>query len=224
MFVNKVKKKTKNKSFLVIGLGRFGSSFSRHASLLGCEVVAVDEDEHKATALVDEVTEALSGNIHDEDFLRSLGVEDFDAVVVAIGYDIESSVLITTLVKDLGAKFVAAKASQELHEKILNRIGADWVIFPEKETGKKVALSLYSNIIDSMELSADFKFLELKVLNDWIGKKLSEIEFFTTKHLMLVAVKRGSEILLNKNDDFVFNEDDIVVICGHNKFLLEVIN
>ncbi len=224
MFVKKDKKKTKNKSFLVIGLGRFGSSFSRNASRLGCEVVAVDEDEHKAAMLVDEVTEALSGNIHDEDFLRSLGVEDFDAVVVAIGYDIESSVLITTLVKDLGAKFVVAKASQELHEKILNRIGADWVISPEKETGKKVALSLYSNIIDSMELSSDFKFLELKVLNDWIGKKLSEIEFFTTKHLMLVAVKRGSDILLNKNDDFVFNEDDIVVICGHNKFLLEVIN
>lgn len=221
MFINK--EKSKSKSFLVIGLGRFGSSFARNASQLGCEVVAVDDEEHKAAMLVDEVTESLSGDIHDEDFLRSLGIEDFDAVVVAIGYDIESSVLITTLAKELGAKFVVAKASQELHEKILKRIGADWVISPEKETGKKVALGLYSNIIDSMELSNDFKFIELKVLANWVGKKVSEIDFFMTEHSMLVAVKRDNKILLNKEEtNFTFQEEDIVVICGHNKFLLQV--
>lgn len=212
--------KHKKKSFLVIGLGRFGSNFARHAHQLGCEVIAIDEDSGKTSTIVDDVTEAFSGNIHDEDFLKSLGIPDFDAVVVAIGQDVESSILIAASVRNLGAKYVVARASHDLHEKILKKIGSDWVVTAEKEMGKKLALSMSSNIIDSFDLSEDFKFVELKVLEDWIGKKVSEIDFFMKKNLILVALKRKEEIILNKSDDFSFENGDIVVICGNSKVLM----
>ena len=214
--------KHKKKSFLVIGLGRFGSNFARYASQLGCEVVAVDENHEKAAALVEEVGEAFSGNIHDEVFLKTLGIPDFDAVIVAIGQDVESSILIAATVKDLGAKYVISRASHDLHEKILKKIGSDWVITAEKEMGKKLALSLYSNVIDSFDLSENFKFVETRVIEDWIGKKVSEISFFAIKDLMLVATKRQESIILNKNDDFIFESGDIIVICGENKVLMKL--
>lgn len=212
--------KHKKKSFLVIGLGRFGSNFARYAHQLGCEVVAVDEDSEKSSALVEDVTEAISGNIHDENFLKSLGISHFDAVVVAIGQDVESSILITALARDLGAKYVVARASHDLHAKILEKIGSDWVVTAEKEMGKKLALSLSSNIIESFDLSADFKFVEIKVLDNWVGKKVSDIHLFMKKNLMLVAIKREEIIILNKDDDFIFEQGDIVVICGNSKVLM----
>ncbi len=218
-----VKKSLKKKSFLVIGLGRFGSSFAKNMMKMGCEVVAVDEDLEKVNKISEFVTEAMAGNIHDEDFLESLGLADFDAVVVAIGHDIESSVLITTLVKELGAKYVVSKAADDLHEKILQKIGADWVVTVEREMGQKVALSLYSNkVIDSLELTPDFRFVELVVLEDWLGKKVTEVLVFKKHDLMLVAVKRGKEIITKPSADLIFQKEDLVVVCGQTAKIMQL--
>ncbi len=218
-----VKKSLKKKSFLVIGLGRFGSSFAKNMMKMGCEVVAVDEDLEKVNKISEFVTEAMAGNIHDEDFLTSLGLSDFDAVVVAIGHDIESSVLITTLVKELGAKYVVSKAADDLHEKILQKIGADWVVTVEREMGQKVALSLYSNkVIDSLELTPDFRFVELLVLESWLGKKVATVGVFKNHDLMLVAVKRGKEIITKPGEDLVFQKEDLVVVCGQTAKIMQL--
>ncbi len=218
-----VKKTLKKKSFLVIGLGRFGSSFARNMMKMDCEVVAVDEDFEKVSKISEDVTEAMAGNIHDEDFLESLGLAHFDAVVVAIGHDIESSVLITTLLKELGAKYVVSKAADDLHEKILQKIGADWVVTVEREMGRKVALSLYSNkVIDSLELTPDFRFVELVVLESWLGKQVAEIEVFKKHDLMLAAIKRGKEIITNPDKSLIFQKEDLVVVCGQTSKIMQL--
>lgn len=218
-----IKQTHKKKSFLVIGLGRFGSSFAKNMMKMGCEVVAVDEDLDKVNKISDFVTESMAGNIHDEDFLDSLGLADFDAVVVAIGHDIESSVLICTLAKELGTNYLVAKAADDLHEKILQKIGVDWVVTVEREMGRKVALSLYSNrIIDSLEVSPDFRFVELVVLPEWLGKTVAEVNLFKNHDLMLLTVKRGDEIITQPKLDLVFTANDVVVVCGQTKKIMQI--
>lgn len=217
-------KHDKKKSFLVIGLGRFGSSFAKNMMNLGCEVVAVDEDMEKVNKISEHVTESMAGNIHDEDFLKSLAIPEFDGVIVAIGHDIESSVLISTLVKELGARYLISKAADDLHEKILQKIGVDWVVTVEREMGKKVALSLYSKrIIDSLELAPDFRFVELKAFQEWENKKVNDIPLFKKHDLMLVAVKRDTKIITEPSSDFVFEPEDVVVVCGTTSKIMQVV-
>ena len=220
MFIKTNKQK---KSFLVIGVGRFGSSFARNMNRLGCEVVAVDEDVEKINKISDQVSEAVTGNIHSEEFLDSLGVENFDAVMVAIGQDIESSILISALVKELGAKYVLSKANDDLHEKILKKVGVDWVITVEREMGRKVALSLFSNkIIDSIELTPDFRLVEILILPEWVGKKVSEIGLFKNHQLMLTVIKRQAEVIAEPKSDEVFQKDDIAVVCGSTSQIVKI--
>lgn len=218
-----IKKTHKKKSFLVIGLGRFGSSFAKNMMKMGCEVVAVDEDLDKVNKISEFVTESMAGNIHDEEFLDSLGLADFDAVVVAIGHDIESSVLICTLAKELGAGYLVAKAADDLHEKILQKLGVDWVVTVEREMGRKVALSLYSNrIIDSLEFSPDFRFVELEILPEWVDQKVAEVDLFKNHDLMLMTVKRGEQIITQPELNLEFKQDDVVVVCGQTKKIMQI--
>jgi len=211
------------KSFLVIGVGRFGSSFARNMSRLGCEVVAVDEDVEKINRISDQVAEAMTGNIHSEEFLKSLGVENFDAVMVAIGQDIESSILTSALVKELGAKYVLSKANDDLHERILKKVGVDWVITVEREMGRKVALSLFSNkIIDSIELTPDFRLVEILIFPEWVGKKVSQIDLFKNHQLMLTVIKRQEIVIAEPSSDEVFQKDDIAVVCGSTSQIIKI--
>lgn len=210
-----VKNNRNKKSFLVIGVGRFGGSFARNLHRLGCEVVAVDEDLDKIHQISEQVTEAITGNIHSEEFLGSLGLENFDAVMVAIGQDVKSSILISTMVKELGAKYVLSKANDDLHEKILKKIGVDWVITVEKEMGRKVALSLFSNkIIDSIDITPDFRLVELLVPAEWIGKRVADISLFKRHQLMLTVIKRQGAVIAQPQPETTFQEEDIAVVCG----------
>jgi trk system potassium uptake protein len=211
------------KSFLVIGLGRFGGSFARHISKMGCEVVAVDDNEEKVKEIADCVSEAFSGNINSEEFLKSIGVDNFDAVVVAVGQNIGSSVLITTIIKELGAKYIISRANDDLHEKILQKIGADWVVTVERDMGKRIASSLYSGkVIDSLELSPDFKFVELEVLSKWVGQKIGDVKLFKNHDLMLAAIKHDNEIISHPDNDTFFEKGDIIVVYGKTKSILQI--
>ncbi len=218
-----VKNNKNKKSFLVIGVGRFGSSFARNLNRLGCEVVAVDEDIEKIHQISEQVTEAITGNIHSEGFLESLGLENFDAVMVAIGQDIKSSILISTMVKELGAKYVLSKANDDLHEKILKKIGVDWVITVEKEMGRKVALSLFSNkIIDSIDITPDFRLVELLVLEEWVGKRVADIALFKKHQLMLTVIKRQGVVIAEPTPEEIFQAEDIAVVCGFTSELAKI--
>ncbi|EAX48189.1 TrkA-N domain protein [Thermosinus carboxydivorans Nor1] len=161
----------RNKSFAVIGLGRFGTSVARTLSRLGYEVLAIDTEEERVQQVADEVTHTYIADTTDENSLKALGIRNFDVVVVAIGEDIQANVLTTLLLKDLGVKYIVAKARNELHGKMLAKIGADRVVYPERDMGQRVAHNLVStNVLDYIELSPDLSLIEPALPAAWWAK------------------------------------------------------
>jgi len=157
------------KQFAVIGIGRFGSSVAKTLCGLGHEVLAVDRNQDRIQEIADYVTHAVQADATDEEALKSLGIRNFDAVVVSIGDDIQSSIMIALLCKEMGVKFVVGKAQNDLHAKVLYKIGVDKVIFPERDMGMKIAHHLAStNIIDYIELASDYSLVEVTAIpNGW---------------------------------------------------------
>ena len=145
------------KEFVVFGLGRFGTSVARTLAESGCEVLVVDDNEDKIHEIADYVTHAVCANVTDVDSLESLGISNFDGAIVAIGQNLEASVMVTILAKEAGIPYVLAKAQNDLHAKVLKKVGADMVVFPEKETGIRIANNiLMGNFFDAVELSSTF--------------------------------------------------------------------
>ena len=160
-----------NKQFVIIGLGRFGLSVAKTLYDLGNDVLAIDMDEDLVQEISDNVTHAVQLDATDENALRSLGIRNFDVAVVTIGSNIQASVMVTLLVKELGVKYIIAKGHSDLHAKVLYKIGADRVVLPEKDMGVRVAHNLVSDsILDYIELSAEYSIMEIRSLNEWHGK------------------------------------------------------
>ena len=166
-----------NKQFVIIGLGRFGSSIAKTLYSLGSDVLAIDLDEDIVQEISDSVTHAVQLDATDENALRSLGIRNFDVAVVTIGDNIQSSIMATLLVKELGVKYIIAKGHSDLHAKVLYKIGADRVILPEKDMGVRVAHNLVSaNILDYIELSEDYSVMEIQALEEWTGSTLKDVK------------------------------------------------
>lgn len=203
-----------NKQFVVIGLGRFGSSIAKTLYSLGSDVLAIDKDEDIVQEIADSVTHAVQLDATDENALKSLGISNFDVAVVTIGDDIQSSIMVTLLVKELGVKYIVSKGNNDLHAKVLYKIGADRVILPEKDMGVRVAHNLVStNILDYIELSEDYSVMEIKVLEEWSGKTLNELKLRSKYGINVIAIKRGQEINLSPSaGDIIKNTDTIVAI------------
>jgi len=158
------------KQVAVIGLGRFGSSVARTLAESGCEVLAVDVDEVRVKAIADEVTDAVRANALEEEALRALGLRNFEVVVVAIGHEVEASILVTVLLKEMGISKIVAKAQDELHGRVLQKVGADMVVFPERDMGVRLAHTLISrNVIDEIQLSTDYSILEMVAPHRFLG-------------------------------------------------------
>jgi TrkA-N domain./TrkA-C domain. len=204
------------KQFVVIGLGRFGSSVAMTLYSLGCDVLAIDSSEERVQKISDSVTRAVQADATDEKVLRSLGVRNFDVAIIGTGTDIQTSLMVTLMVKELGVKTVIAKAQNELHAKVLLKIGADRVIFPEKEAGIKLAHSLASsNILDFIELSPEYNIVEIIALRDWIGKTLDELKLRQRFGLNIIAIKRENNIKITPSaDDIIMEGDNLVVIAS----------
>lgn len=204
-----------NKQFIIIGLGRFGSSIAKTLYSLGNDVLAIDKDEDVVQDIADSVTHAVQLDATDENALRSLGIRNFDVAVVTIGDNIQSSIMVTLLVKELGVKYIIAKGQSELHAKVLYKIGADRVILPEKDMGIRVAHNLVSaNILDYIELSEDYSIMEIQVLNEWSGKTLNELKLRRKYGINVMAIKRGDEVNLSPAADDIIKENDIIVAIG----------
>lgn len=204
-----------NKQFVVIGLGRFGSSIAKTLYSLGNEVLAIDTDEEIVQNISEHVTHAVQADSTDEATLRSLGIRNFDVAVVTIGSNVQSSVMITLLVKELGVKYVIAKAQNELHAKVLYKIGADRVVFPERDMGVRVAHNLCSsNILDYIELSPDYSIMEVTSNKDWNGKTLRELNMRGKYGINVMAIKNGNDINISPTADDVISPEDVLVIIG----------
>ena len=191
-----------NKQFVIIGLGRFGSSIAKTLYSLGNDVLAIDKDEDIVQEIADSVTHAVQLDATDENALRSLGIRNFDVAVVTIGDNIQSSIMATLLVKELGVKYIIAKGHSDLHAKVLYKIGADRVVLPEKDMGIRVAHNLVSaNILDYIELSDDYSVMEIQVLHEWAGKTLNELKLRSKYGINVMAIKRGDEVNLSPAAD-----------------------
>ena len=207
----------KMKSFAVIGLGRFGSSLALKLSELGAEVLAVDSRMSVVEEISEHVTQSVCGDFTDERVLRSLEIGSFDCAIVCISENIESSILITSLLKSQGVRYVVAKAKSELHAKVLRQIGADNVVFPEKDFGIKLAQNLCSsNILDFIELSDKFSIMEMKMPSAWVGKTLIELDVRKKYRINIVAVKdpESGFIDVSPNPSAPLEQGRILVVIG----------
>ena len=208
------------KSFAVIGLGRFGMTIARELSSLGHEVLAIDIDEDKVQQVADEVTHAAAGDARKMEVLRALGLRNFDCAVVAMGGDVGNSALVTLNLKELGIPQVVCKAQSHVHRKVLEKIGADRVVFPEYEMGQKVAQGLSSSsVLNFIEFSEDYGIVELTAPKSWHGKTLRELDVRNAFHVTIIALRSGETGTLNVSPraDEPMREGDNVVALGRSE-------
>lgn len=205
------------KQFLVIGLGTFGASIARTLVEKGHNVLAIDKDMEKVQAIVADVTHAVEADATDPDVLRRFGVGNFDVAVVSIGENSHADVLITLILKELGVPYVIVKAKDELHGRLLKKVGADRVVYPERDMGIRVANNLLtSNIMDYLEFSPDYSIIELPVRDSMISKSLPELKLRNRFNVNVIAVKRGEEIYISRLADLSFEPGDIMIAFGGN--------
>lgn len=208
------------KEFVVFGLGRFGKSVATTLADSGCEVLVVDENEDKIQEMASIVTYAVKADVTDADALAGLGISNFDGAIVAIGENLEASVMVTILAKELGIPYVLAKAQTEIHAKVLKKVGADMVVFPEKETGIRIANNLLmGNFFDAVELSSTFSMMELDLLNEWDGHSLRELNLRAKYKINVIGLKRNNRLDINPDADMPLSKGDVVVIIGRNEVL-----
>ncbi len=205
------------KSFVVIGAGRFGGAVARELSELGYEVMVLDKDEVKIQTMAKYVTHAVTADATDEAVLHNLGVRNFDAAIVAIGADLGASVLITMLLSNLNIPYIIAKAINRNQARILEKVGASRIVFPEKDMGIRVAQSLVrTNLLDYIELSPDYSIAEIEVPKKWVGKTICELNIRAKHGVNIVAVKRGTDIRVSPDPNYVFENADFPIIIGCN--------
>ena len=209
------------KSCLVVGLGRFGSAVARELCTLGVEVLGIDERESVISQAAEHLTHAVVGDAKDEAVLRALGVRNFDCAVVAMAGDVESSVMITILLKELGVKTIIAKASGTLHSKILRKVGADTIVFPEEDMGRRLAQKLASaNVLDFIELSGDYSIVELNTPASWHGKSIKQLDVRAQYGINILAIRDRADresINISPSANHILNEGDVLVIVGANE-------
>ncbi len=204
------------KSFAVIGCGRFGSAVARTLYELGNEVLAIDGDEEMVEAISQDVTHAVQADVMDEGVLHELGLSNVDVAIVSIGSDMQASIMATLIVKELGVPKVIAKAQSELHGKVLKKIGADKVIFPERDMGVRVAHNLASqSIIDYIELSPDYSILEITAIPAWYGKTLETLKLRNKFGINVMAIKRYDSIIVSPEPEEKVNIGDVLVVLGN---------
>ena len=211
------------KSCVVIGLGRFGSEVARELCRQGCQVLAMDVNQELVSQIANDVTHAVVGDGQDKGVLRALGVRGFDCGVIAIGDDLAASVLVTMNLKELGVAQVICKAHDETHRRVLEKLGADRVVIPEQEQGARLARSLSSrNVLDYIELSREYGIIEIPVPGSWRDKSLKELNVRAALGLNILAIRRGGQINVSPGADFIFEQQDIVVVLGDSTALKKV--
>ena len=211
------------KSCVVIGLGRFGRELACQLAAAGCEVLAMDVDAELVQQVAPEVTSAVVGDGKDKGVLKALGVRDFDCGIVAIGDDLAASVLVTVNLKELGVPYTVCKAHDDTHRRVLEKLGADRVVIPEKEHAARLAKSLSSpNLLDYIELSEDYGIVEVPMPRDWSGKSLMELNVRAKVGVNILAVRRNGTIQVSPGAQFQLQDGDVLVVLGDSHALRKV--
>lgn len=217
------------KEFVVIGLGRFGGSIVRELIEQGADVMAIDKDHERVDEFASIATQAVVADTTDESVLKSLGVRNFEQVIVAIGENIQASILTTLMLKEIGVKKITVKAQNDYHAKVLHKIGADKVVHPERDMGIRIAHNILSNnVLDYLELSDEHSIMEIKANEKLAGYTLIELDIRAKYGINIVAIKRGDDIIVSPQADMEIERDDILIIIGSdadiNRFEKKVMN
>lgn len=208
----------RSKQYIVFGIGRFGSALCKALGEMGHEVLAVDSNEDHISAISPFVTQALQLNATDEEAMHSLGVRNFDAAIVSIGDNLRDSIMVTLLCKELGSKYLVAKATDELHAKMLKKMGADRVVFPERDMGIRVAKTLVSpRILDLMNLTGDYMMADITAPLGWVGHTLGELDVRKKYNVSVLVVHREADIIMSLSADTRILHGDDLLILGHRE-------
>lgn len=214
MAKERFKKRRLHTNVIVIGMGRFGSALARELMATGHEVLGVDTDERLVQQMSQELTHTVKADTTDESVLKELGIQEFDAAVVAIGQDLEASILTTSLLLQMGVPNVWAKANSQSHGRILRQLGAHHVIFPEYEMGKRVAHMVSGESLDYVPIDKDFVMLKAEVPQSFDGKNLAELKIRSTYGVTVVAVTKGDGKYTPAFPETVLNFGDQIVVAG----------
>ena len=202
-------------SVMVIGLGRFGSAAARELMALGHEVLALDDSEIKVNEIAPEVTHAIELDASDEHALKDVGAADFEHAIVAISSNTEASIFATMALKNLGVRNVVAKAANQLHGRILERVGASRVVYPEREMGAQLAHSFsIPHVIDYLDVAPRFGIVKARPPDSLVGKTLREIDFPGQFALTPVALRRGKHVTVNPHRDERIEATDELILVG----------
>ncbi len=206
------------KSVLLIGLGRFGRHIAKNLDQMNHQIMAVDIKEERVNEILPYVTNAQIGDCTNEKFLNTLGIDNFDVCIVAIGDNFQNSLETTSLLKELGAKMVVSRAARDVHAKFLLRNGADEVVYPEKQLAKWMAFRYTAdNILDYIELGKDYSIFEVSMPKHWIEKTVGDIQVRKLHNINILAVKHNGEMNVKISPETRFLEGDTLLVLGHNK-------
>ncbi|MES1041117.1 potassium channel family protein [Peribacillus simplex] len=208
------------RQYAVIGLGRFGTSVAHRLYTAGQEVLGIDVNEERVDNAELSVTHAVMADTTEEETLKSIGIRNFDCVIVAIGNDVQSSILTTLLLKELGVEKVIAKALNKNHGQVLTKVGADWVIYPERDMGERVANQLLSpNMLNYIELSKEYNIEEIILPLSMKGKSLRELDLRAKYNISVIAIVSNGEIIIAPSPDQDIHEKDMLLVVGNKEDL-----
>lgn len=206
------------KSVLIIGLGRLGHHLCINMSQLENEVMIVDRNEESMQDLLPFATMAKVGDCTNEDVLKSLGIGNFDICFVCIGANFQSSLEITSLIKEMGAKYVVSKANRDIHAKFLLRNGADEVIYPERDIAERLAVKHSANhVFDYIELTEGYSIFEIPPVNEWVGKSIGQLAIRTKYHVSILGIKKNGHLQLLPHVDRILEKEDHLMVVGLKK-------
>ena len=213
------------KSVLLIGMGKFGQTLGDNLLKMGDEVMIVDKNEDIINMLAPKYTNALIANCMNESSLTAMDIPSFDVCVVAIGDDFQSSLEITSLLKDLGAKFVVSKATTEIQRKFLLRNGADEVIYPDRDIAEKLAVRLNAEkVYDYIELDSEYSIFEIAVPTEWYRKQIVDVNPRKRFGINILTIKKGKKIVTSPDANYTFEEGDHMVAFGNTDQILDFTN
>ena len=203
------------KNIIVLGLGRFGYAVATRLAQKGAYVTAVDSNYKTVEKIASLVSSSVQADITEEQALKSLGINNYDAAIIATGSDLEASIEATLICKDSGINQVIAKASSESHARILEKIGADYIVFPEADTAERLARSLVGpNLLEVIEFSDEFSIIEIKAHKSWLGKNLIDLDFRNEYQMNVVAFERDGQMIIDFDPSLEIEENDILVLIG----------
>jgi len=213
------------KQFIVLGLGRFGSAVATTLAEMGYEVLGVDNDVERVNDLKNKITEVVQADISEEKVLTELGAKNFDAAIVGVASNLESSILTAIILKEMGIKYIIAKAQNNLHAKVLEKIGVDKIVFPERDMGIRIARSLITpNIKDYIELEPDYSIIEIEAPLDFEDKTLSELDLRNKYGINVLAIKRDDKFNISPQAKDVIRKGDFLIVIGETEKITKLID